>query len=114
MPSSWPRRSIGGVAVEALVGDAVVTVVRPGPAFRFTGRAGQIVTILPVHGPAEGVRTAGLRYPLHGETLFVGTTRGVSNELVAEAAQISLTGGVVLVVRPGPSTSAIDHSEPGA
>ena len=104
----------GAVEIEALVGDAVVTVVRPGPGFRFRGRSGQIVTILPVHGPAEGVRTDGLRYPLHGETLFVGTTRGVSNELVAGEAHVSLTGGVAIVVRPGPSTSPIDHSEPGA
>ncbi len=90
------------VELEALVGDAVVSVVRPGPGIRFGGRAGQLVTILPVHGPAEGVRTEGLRYPLHGETLEAGTTRGVSNELVADEAAVCLTGGVVLVVRPGP------------
>ena len=104
----------GGVEVEAVVGDAIVSVVRPGPSLRFGGRSGQTVTILPMHGPAAGVRTEGLRYPLHGETLPAGTTRGVSNELVADEAQVSLTGGVVLVVRPGPSTSPIDHSEPGA
>lgn len=103
---------LGAVEVEALVGDAVVSVVRPGPGVRFGGRSGQLVTILPVHGPAEGVRTEGLLYPLHGETLLAGTTRGVSNVLVADEAQVSLTGGVVLVVRPGPST--VDDNEPGA
>jgi thiamine pyrophosphokinase len=103
---------LGAVEVEALVGDAVVSVVRPGPGVRFGGRSGQLVTILPVHGPAEGVRTEGLLYPLHGETLFAGTTRGVSNVLVAAEAQVSLTGGVVLVVRPGPTTD--DDTEPGA
>jgi thiamine pyrophosphokinase len=97
---------LDAVDVEALVGDAVVSVVRPRQGFRFGGVAGQIVTILPVHGPAEGVRTEGLLYPLRGETLSVGTTRGVSNVLVAEEATVSLTGGVVLVVRPCPTISA--------
>jgi thiamine pyrophosphokinase len=111
------------VEVEALVGDVLVSVVRPGPGLRFEGRAGELVTILPVHGPAEGVRTAGLLYPLHGETLTIGTTRGVSNVLTAEEAMVELTAGVVLVVRPVPvplsaiptvDIPQIDHPEPGA
>jgi len=89
------------VDIDALVGDAVVTVVRPGPGIRFSGRPGQLVTILPVHGPAEGVRTEGLRFPLRGETLHPGTTRGVSNELTGDSAGVLVTEGVVLVVRPG-------------
>jgi len=102
----------GAIEVEALVGEAVVSVVRPGPGVRFGGRPGQLVTILPVHGPARGVRTAGLRYPLHGEDLHPGTTRGVSNELVAREAEVTLTGGVALVIRPGPTAS--EDQIPGA
>ena len=101
--------SLAGVDVEALVGEAVVSVVRPGPGIRFGGRPGQLVTILPLHGPAEGVRTEGLRYPLHGETLLAGTTRGVSNVLDADEAAVSLSGGVVLVVRPGPTADDIER-----
>jgi thiamine pyrophosphokinase len=89
------------VDVEALVGEAVVSVVRPGPGIRFGGRPGQLVTVLPVHGPAQGVRTEGLRFPLYDETLPPGTTRGVSNELVGTEGGVRLGGGVALVVRPG-------------
>ena len=75
-----------------------------------------------MHGPAEGVRTEGLLYPLHGETLTIGTTRGVSNVLVAAEALVELTAGVALVVRPLSVPSSIptvdipqiDHPEPGA
>jgi thiamine pyrophosphokinase len=114
---------LGEVEVEALVGDALVSVVRPGHALRIRGRVGELVTVLPVHGPAEGVRTEGLLYPLHGETLTIGTTRGVSNVLTADAAMVELTAGVVLVVRPvsvPPSANPtvdipqLDHPEPGA
>jgi len=107
---------LGAVDVEALVGDALVTVVRPGPGLHFGGRVGELVTILPVHGPAEGVRTGGLLYPLRGETLTVGTTRGVSNVLTTGEASVELTGGVVLVVRPVPAALPLptDDIEPGA
>jgi thiamine pyrophosphokinase len=94
------------VELDALVGDAVVSVLRPGREVRIAGRPGQVVTLLPVHGPAEGVRTEGLRYPLHGETLPAGTTRGVSNELVADVGTVRLDAGVVLVVRPAPPTAS--------
>lgn len=109
---------LGAVEVHALVGDALVSVVRPGPGLRFGGRVGELVTVLPVHGPAEGVRTEGLLYPLHGETLTVGTTRGVSNVLTAAVATVELAAGVVLVVRPVPIPPSViptvDDTEPGA
>jgi len=97
------------VAIDALLGADLVTVVRPGPGLHISGRAGQLVTVLPLHGPAEGVHTEGLRYPLDGETLPEGTTRGVSNELLADEAHVSLRSGTVLVVRP-----VLDHSLPAS
>ena len=39
---------------------------------RSTGTPGDLLTLLPVHGPAEGVTTDGLEYPLRGETLPAG------------------------------------------
>jgi thiamine pyrophosphokinase len=50
--------------------------------------------------PAHGVRTEGLRYPLNGETLHPGSTRGVSNELVEANATIKLASGVLLALLP--------------
>jgi thiamine pyrophosphokinase len=47
------------------------------------------------------VRTRDLLYPLVDEDLPVGSTRGVSNELVAARAAVSLREGVLLVVQPG-------------
>jgi thiamine pyrophosphokinase len=56
------------------------------------------VTLLATAGPAVGVTTSGLRYPLVGEPLEPGSTRGVSNELVGSEASVSLTDGVLLVI----------------
>ena len=65
-----------------------------------SGPIGALCTLLAVHGPAHGVTTAGLRYPLHDATLLPGSTRGVSNELVVPTAQVSITDGTLVVVQP--------------
>lgn len=88
-----------GVELDAEVGRALVHVVRSERVV--TGWPGELVTLLALHGPAHGVRTEGLEYPLRGETLEPGSTRGVSNVLVASQARISLERGVLLAVRPG-------------
>ncbi len=65
---------------------------------RIEGRPGDLVSLLPWGGPAVGVVAEGLRWPLRAETLHPEQTRGVSNELLAEAASVSLESGLLLVV----------------
>lgn len=86
--------------VEALVGDAVLQVVHAGSTTRLSGDIGSLVSLFPVGGPAHGVATEGMEYPLRDETLDVGTSRGVSNVLVATEASVSVREGTVLVVQP--------------
>lgn len=90
-----------GVAVEAHMGTAWLVVARPGAVTTVAGDVGDVVSLLPVGGPATGVVTTGLAYPLAGEVLGAGSTRGASNELVAPEATVSLDGGSILVVKPG-------------
>jgi thiamine pyrophosphokinase len=59
---------------------------------------GALVTLLPVGGDADGVRTAGLRYPLAGETLSFGRSRGLSNVVDEAPASASLERGTLLVI----------------
>ncbi len=62
------------------------------------GCPGDTVSLLPWGSPAGGVTTEGLRWPLRGETLYPDKTRGVSNEMLAEIATISLKSGLLLVI----------------
>ena len=48
------------------------------------GEPGELLSLLALHGPAEGVTTEGLAYPLRGETLEPGSSRGVSNVFAAD------------------------------
>jgi thiamine pyrophosphokinase len=87
-----------GLDVEARVGTADLFVVRADVELR--GQPGDLCSLLAIGGPARGVQTARLRFPLVGETLQPGSTRGLSNELLQPTAHVSLDEGVLLVVLP--------------
>ncbi len=96
---SAPHRA--SAPVEAWVGRAHLWVVRG--EVTLPGRPGDLVSLLAVHGPVRGVTTSGLLYPLEDEDLDAGTSRGVSNEWVADVATVRVREGVVLAVAPGSS-----------
>lgn len=87
-----------GVQLDAVFGGARVTVVHKRR--ELAGAPGSTVSLLPIGGPAEGVRTEGLRWALDGETLLPGSTRGASNEFEDAAATVSIQRGVLLAVQP--------------
>lgn len=62
------------------------------------GREGDLVSLLPLGLAAEGVRTEGLRFPLRGEALSGGRTRGLSNVRSSPVASITLVSGWLLVI----------------
>jgi thiamine pyrophosphokinase len=86
--------------VEAWIGAAYVRALQGPASADLDGPAGDYVSLLPVHGPADGVGSDGLRYPLRGETLHAGSSRGVSNEFVGSPACVSLERGSLLIVVP--------------
>lgn len=98
--------------VEAHLGPARLHVVRGGGHLRLEGEPGETVSLLALHGPARGVRTTGLRWPLDDEDLSPGSTRGVSNVLDASAATVAVAHGTVLVVRPGPEPRPSSPPDP--
>jgi thiamine pyrophosphokinase len=72
----------------------------PGSAVarELAGRPGDLVSLLPVGRAVEGVRTEGLRFPLHGEDLAGGRTRGLSNVRIEPVARITVDSGWLLVI----------------
>jgi thiamine pyrophosphokinase len=62
------------------------------------GRSGDLVTLLPFGGPATGITTRGLRYPLVGDALVPGPARGLSNVRLVDRATVSVRGGALLIV----------------
>ncbi|HET7676512.1 MAG TPA: thiamine diphosphokinase [Candidatus Limnocylindrales bacterium] len=62
------------------------------------GRPGDHVSLFAWQGPADGVTTDGLRYPLTDEPLPPATSRGLSNEFSGPRASLSLRRGALLIV----------------
>jgi len=63
-----------------------------------SGRKGDLLSLFPMTAEASGVRTQGLYYPLRNETLYFGKPRGASNALTEEQAEVSLEGGLLLII----------------
>ncbi len=64
------------------------------------GDIGSIVSLIPTGGDAVGVTTRGLKWELSGETLFAGSTRGVSNVMTSPVVDVRVEQGCLLFVVP--------------
>ena len=62
------------------------------------GRSGDLVSLIPWQGKAEGIETQNLKWPLSGETLYPEKTRGISNEMSAAVASVKIKSGLLLIV----------------
>lgn len=79
---------------------SVVRVLTSGRSVSINGEPGSIVSLVAPAGTAYGVTATGLRWPLDGEDLRAGSTRGLSNQFVGTQAEVSLDRGTLLVVQP--------------
>lgn len=79
-------------------GTDVLHVVRD--SLDLVGEVGGTVSLLALHGPAGGVTTEGLTFPLDHAVLGPGSSLGISNTLTAPRARVRVTDGVLLVIRP--------------
>ena len=97
-----------GVQAQALMGQTEIFVThghgisgtgKQDEKLVLSGKPGQLVSLIPWGGDAAGIKTEGLRWPLAGETLLLGTSRGVSNEVTSTQASVSLESGTLLVIK---------------
>ena len=67
------------------------------------GAPGELVSLLPLHGPAEGVTTEGPRLPAPGETLDCRARAAASRtSSPTPTARVAVEHGCLAAVRPGP------------
>lgn len=88
---------LDGCAVHIVAGNQEVCILRPGK-HTITGDSGDTISLMAVGGDAQSVTTQNLAYPLTGETLPFGSSRGVSNVMQAGSASISIQAGLLLVI----------------
>lgn len=82
--------------VEWLVDSAHILAIRTEATIH--GAPGDILTLLAVGEPADGVTTEGLAFELSDDVLLASSTRGVSNVFTGDTASVRLRNGVLLAV----------------
>ena len=87
---------LAGCRVRILDGMQEISLVRAGETRRFEGNAGDLLSLIPLRTDAQNVRVTGLEYPLSGETLYFGATRGISNVFHDQTATVFLENGLLL------------------
>jgi thiamine pyrophosphokinase len=63
--------------------------------------AGELCSLLPLHGNVRGVHTEGLHWALAGDDLAAGTSRGLSNRAIGPEVVVAVASGTLAVVFPG-------------
>jgi thiamine pyrophosphokinase len=86
------------VGLNARLDDGVEEAFFVRSSSEIRGQIGETVSLVPWGAPVEGVITAGLKWPLRGETLLPHQTRGISNEMLGERANVAVQSGLLLVI----------------
>jgi thiamine pyrophosphokinase len=84
--------------LDVRVDDGVEEAIFTRKTVRLRGNPGDLVSLIPWWEDVSGVVTDGLRWPLQGETLFPYKTRGISNEMLADSASVTIQSGLLLVI----------------
>ncbi len=88
---------LAGRDVRLVAGGQTLWLVGPGD-HTLDGAPGDTISLIPLDGDAENVRTDGLEYPLKGETLRFGPARGMSNVIQRSPASFSFDAGRLVVI----------------
>jgi len=65
------------------------------------GAPDELLSLMAIGGPATGVSTSGLAWPLDSALLESGPGLGLSNRMTGPTAKLSVQQGVLLVIAPG-------------
>lgn len=86
------------VHVELWHGDQTAWLARP-PGTTLHGEPGDLISLIPLGGDAQGVTTIDLQFAMQDETLMYGPARGISNVIAGADPHIELGVGKLLIVQ---------------
>jgi thiamine pyrophosphokinase len=77
----------------------IATVIHGGESMTLEAAPGSTMSLLPLSAEVTGITYTGMLYPLNDATLQLGSTRGVSNEVVSHPATVTIATGIALVIQ---------------
>jgi len=91
-------RRVLGVNITIVDGSQYIRLIADGQRIALTGRDGDTLSLIPLDPVITGVTVTGVAWPLTGEDLVRGQTRGVSNRFTSTEVMISLDTGRLICV----------------
>lgn len=86
-----------GIRAYLLSGEGIIFCIRDTSVQVPKGNT-RYLSVFAWNGTAEGVNLSGVKYPLHNATLTSTFPLGVSNEILGESAEISVSKGMLLIM----------------
>ena len=74
------------------------------------GHPGDTLSLLAMDGCTTGILTQGLKYPLNDSTLCPSRTRGISNEMLSERAEVQVRSGRLLCIHTRQTQTALQEN----
>lgn len=89
----WPAK------IQLVDATEIATVIHGGEQMTLEAAPGSTMSLLPISAEVTGITYTGMLYPLDNATMALGSTRGVSNEVVSDRATVSIATGIALVIQ---------------
>ena len=89
----WPA------TIHLVDANEIATVIHGGESMTLEAALGSTVSLLPLSAEVTGITYTGMLYPLENATIALGSTRGVSNEVVSHPATVRIQTGIALVIQ---------------
>jgi thiamine pyrophosphokinase len=100
------RSAPDGPSVRLVHGGTTIRMLRGPGRTPLDSSVGSRVSLLPL-GPAEGITTHGLHWPLSDARLDAGTSRGLANRVDATPAWVAVSSGRLLVIEIAPPEGSV-------
>ncbi|VEN72605.1 Thiamine diphosphokinase [Candidatus Desulfarcum epimagneticum] len=84
--------------IRLIDGNQEIRVLKENRTHLFSGKKGEMISLIPICGHVRGITSTGLEYPLENSALEFGKTRGVSNSFSGEKASVHFRTGLLLCV----------------
>jgi thiamine pyrophosphokinase len=92
------KPNLSRLSIHILVGSQELFTLRGGDHVEIRSKVGAPLSLIPLAGDARGITTYGLEYSLNDETLYFGSSRGVSNVFSKDSANIKIKEGLLLCI----------------
>jgi len=90
--------SENGIDIRMMDSDKTAYVLTASDSNIISGKQHDSISLIPMDKEVTGVSTKGLLYEIKNESLYFGSTRSLSNEMLQDTATIDLRTGLLLVI----------------